>query len=170
MQNLSHDTPTRYRERLTPSLAFFVALALLGPMVALSFVPVGAGLALTLGLAITVLVMLLAVAISPRIAVVGTVLYAGRAHIDARWLGEVRAHTGDAARHARGPGLSARGWHLIRGGIDALVVVDIEDPDDPVTNWTISTRTPDRLAAAIEAARTQAHSLQIEPEASSRAN
>ncbi len=170
MQNSSPDTPRIYRERLSPSLPFFVALVLAGPMVALSFVPVGATLALVLGIVVPVLVMILAVAASPVVSVKGTVLRAGRAHIDARWLGEVRIRTGDDARHARGPGLSARGWHLIRGGIDGLIVVDVEDPADPVTNWTISTRTPDRLAAAIGRARGQAHSLQMEPAASSRAN
>lgn len=165
MQNSPPDTPRIYRERLSPSLPFFVVLALAGPMVALSFVPVGSVLALVLGVLVTVLVMVFGVAVAPVVSVEGTMLRAGRARIDARWLGEVSVHTGDDARNARGPGLSARGWHLIRGGIDGLIVVKITDPDDPVTTWTISTRTPDRLASAIE--RAQAHSRQMGPAASS---
>ena len=64
-----------------------------------------------------------------------------------------RALTGEEARQARGPALPARGWHLIRGGIDGVVVVPDIDQDDPVDTWTISSRTPDRLAAAIRAAQ-----------------
>lgn len=80
-------------------------------------------------------------------------LRAGRAHIDARWLGEPSVYTGDEARERRGPLLPGDGWHLIRGGIDGVVVVALTDPDDPVRSWTVSSRTPDRLAAAIRAAR-----------------
>ena len=53
------------------------------------------------------------------------------------------------ARRVRGPGLDPRDWHVIRGGIDGVVRVTVEDPDDPTPSWVLSTRTPDRLAAAI---------------------
>ncbi len=156
MQNpIPHTTP-RYRERLAPSLPLFVAICLAGPMVTLSFVPVGSILALALGLLATVAIILLAVYSSPVVSVEGTTLRAGRAHIDAHWLGEPAQFTEEAAREARGPGLDRRGWHLIRGGIGGVVVVPITDPADPVSTWTISTRTPDRLAAAIERARAAA--------------
>jgi len=35
-----------------------------------------------------------------------------------------------------------------------VVIVPITDPDDPVSSWMLSSRTPDRLAAAIRSART----------------
>ncbi len=156
MQNATHDTPARYRERLMPSLPFFVAITLAGPMVALSFVPVDALLGVVLGALATVAIMLLALALSPVVRVDGTVLRAGRAHIDAKWLGAPAEHSGADAARVRGPELDARGWHLIRGGITGTVVVPNIDPADPITSWTISSRTPDRLAAAISAARAQA--------------
>ncbi|QTV79731.1 DUF3093 domain-containing protein [Microbacterium sp. NIBRBAC000506063] len=156
MQNSPHDTQPRYRERLTPSLPFFVAIALAGPMVSLSFLPVGSVLALVLGLLATLAVLIAAVLASPVVSVEGSVLRAGRAHIDARWLGEPQGFTGDEAANVRGAGLDARGWHLIRGGVDGAVVVPNIDPADPVPSWTISTRTPDRLVAAISRARVAA--------------
>ncbi|MGB4136301.1 MAG: DUF3093 family protein, partial [Microbacterium sp.] len=94
--------------------------------------------------------------LSPVVSVQGTVLRAGRAHIDARWLAEPAPRTGEEARRARGTELPGDGWHLIRGGIDGVVVVPLTDPDDPHRVWTVSTRTPDRLAAAIRAARADA--------------
>ncbi|WP_424935814.1 MULTISPECIES: DUF3093 domain-containing protein [Bacteria] len=156
MQNADADAPLAYRERLAPSLWLFLAAAVGGPMVSLSFVPVGADLALVLGLVATALIVACMVLASPRLIVRGRTLHAGRARIDARWLGRPTPTTGEEARAARGPGLSARGWHLIRGGIDGIVVVPITDPADPAPSWTLSTRTPDRLAAAIAAARARA--------------
>lgn len=162
MQNAARDagtasTATRYRERLAPSLWLFLAAALGGPMLALVFVPAGSGVALIIGIAATVAIIVLMIAGSPRVAVEKHVLRAGRAWIDASWLGEPEVRTGDDARQARGPGLTARGWHLIRGGIDGVVIVPNTDPADPAPSWTISSRTPDRLAAAIDAARAAAN-------------
>lgn len=153
MQNPTTDTRTSYRERLSPGLRLLVTVALAGPMVSLIFVPVGSTVALIIGAAVSALLVVLFVALTPVVSVTGSVLRAGRAHIDTRYLGEPVALTGDDARQARGPGLPARGWHLIRGGIDGIVVVPNTDPDDPIESWSISTRTPDRLAAAIRASR-----------------
>ncbi|ALX67000.1 DUF3093 domain-containing protein [Microbacterium sp. XT11] len=153
MQNTAADTRPLYRERLSPSLWLLVTVALAGPMVALVFVPVGSTIALLIGGAVSALLVACAIVATPVVSVEGGELRAGRAHIDVRHLGEPLPLVGESAREARGPGLPARGWHLIRGGIDGVVVVPDIDPDDPVTHWTISSRTPDRLAAAITAAR-----------------
>ncbi|MDR6866157.1 hypothetical protein J2Y69_000742 [Microbacterium resistens] len=156
MQNADAGARPSYSERLAPSLWLFLAAAVAGPMVTLSFVPVGSVLALVLGGVATALIIVLIIVGSPRLVLRGRTLHAGRARIDARWLGAPTPLSGDDARNARGPGLPARGWHLIRGGIDGVVVVPITDPADPAPSWTISTRTPDRLVAAIEAARAEA--------------
>ncbi|MBS1905149.1 MAG: DUF3093 domain-containing protein [Actinobacteria bacterium] len=161
MQNATGDprpasAVLRYRERLAPSLWLFLAAALGGPMLTLVFVPAGSAIALVIGVVATLAIIALMIAGSPRVAVEQRVLRAGRAWIDASWLGEPQVRTGEEARQARGPGLPARGWHLIRGGIDGVVIVPNTDPADPAPSWTISTRTPDRLAAAIDAARAAA--------------
>jgi hypothetical protein len=142
-----------YRERLTPSLWALVAAAVVAPMAALVFAPFDATVALVIGVIVGVAAVTLLIMLSPLIAVGDGMLRAGRAHIDVSLLGEPVPLTAEAARTARGPGLDPRGWHLIRGGIDGLVVVSNIDPDDPVPTWTISSRTPDRLAAAIVGAQ-----------------
>lgn len=159
MQNIkSHaqDSTARgalYRERLTPSLWTFVAAAVVAPMAALVFAPLNSVVALSVGVLVAVGVIALLIALSPVIEIESTRLRAGRAHIDVRFLGEPSQHVGEDARAQRGPGLDSRSWHLIRGGIDGIVVVPLEDPDDPVPSWVISTRTPDRLAAALRRAK-----------------
>lgn len=153
MQNVDHDAREIYRERLTPSLWMLVTIALAGPMVTLTLTPINATLALAIGAAVSLVLVALAIAASPRISVTGSVLRAGRAHIDARWLGEPTEHSGEDARAKRTHEIARDGWNLLRGGIEGLVIVPVTDPDDPANSWTISTRTPDRLAAAIRLAR-----------------
>ena len=132
-----------YQERLTPSLWVFGGATVLAPMGALVLTPIDSTLGLIVG-------SLLALAVN------GTVFRAGRAQIDAKWLGQPEQLTGEEARAARGVNLDHRAWHLVRSGIDGAVRVPITDPDDPAPYWVISTRTPDRLAAAIENARRDA--------------
>ncbi|MTE24086.1 DUF3093 domain-containing protein [Microbacterium sp. ZXX196] len=142
-----------YRERLTPSLKVLAGSATVAPMVALVFVQYSAVAALTLGIATAVLLVAALVWAAPVVRVEAGELRAGRAHIDLGFLGEPVALTGAEAAHARGAGLDPRGWYLLRGGIAGVVIVPNTDPDDPVRTWTVSTRTPDRLAAAIRRAR-----------------
>ncbi|HWI31933.1 MAG TPA: DUF3093 domain-containing protein [Microbacterium sp.] len=151
MQNTQHDiqSPALYRERLTPSLWAIVAAAVVAPMAALVFAPIDSTLALVAGAIVGVAVVTLLIVISPLVEVRDGMLRAGRARIDVACLGRPVARTAQSAREARGPGLDPRGWHLIRGGIDGVIVVDVNDPDDPTPTWTVSSRTPDRLAAAI---------------------
>jgi len=142
-----------YRESLTPSLWVFVAAAVIAPMTAMVFVPFDTTLALAIGAAAGIAVIVLLLASAPRVAVRDGVLYAGRAHIPVTLLGDGEWFTGSDARDLRGPGLPRDAWHLIRGGIDGLVRVPVLDPDDPTPFWVISSRTPDRLVAAIRRAQ-----------------
>ena len=141
-----------YRERLGPSLWVLVSAAVAAPMAALVFTPVDTTLALVIGAAVGVAIIGLLVAGSPTVMLRDGVLHAGRAHIDVGHLGEPLVFTGDQARHARGAGLDPRSWHVIRGGIDGVVVVPVKDQDDPAPAWVLSSRTPDRLAAAMRRA------------------
>jgi hypothetical protein len=147
------DSAVSYRERLSPSLWVIVSAAVAAPMAALVIAPIDTTLALVGGALVGVAIVGFLVAGSPIVQVRDGVLTAGRAHIDVGFTGEVTVLTGEEARHARGPGLQPRSWHVIRGGIDGVVIVEITDIDDPAPSWVISTRTPDRLAAALRRAQ-----------------
>lgn len=156
MQNTPLETRDVHRERLSPSLWMLITIALMGPMASLVFLPVASSLAGIIGAVVSLVLVTAGILLAPVVRVNGTTLYAGRAHIDARWLGEPEHFTGQDARDRRGRDIAHDGWHLIRGGIDGLVVVPVTDPADPMKSWTISTRMPDRLAAAIRTARAAA--------------
>ncbi len=155
MQNTHPDTRETYRERLSPGLWLLVTIALAGPMVSLVLTPLDASLALLVGGGVSLVLVTLSIVLSPTVRMIDGVLHAGRAHIDAVWLGEPADFSGEDARARRTHQIARDGWNLLRGGIDGVVVVPVTDPDDPVNSWTTSSRTPDRLAAAIRAARAQ---------------
>jgi hypothetical protein len=140
---------TSYRERLSPSLWALVAAAVCGPMAALVLTPVDRTIALVAGAVVGIGVVVALIALSPVVEVRDGVLRAGPAHIDVDLLGEPAAAAGEDARQARGARVDRRSWMLLRGGIDGVVTVPVVDPDDPTPSWVVSTRTPDRLAAAI---------------------
>lgn len=142
-----------YRERLAPSLWLLVAAAVCAPMAALALSPIDTTVALIGGVVLGVGIVVALMALSPRVEIADGVLRAGPARIDVAHLGEPRAVTGEEARAARGPALDRRSWLLIRGGIDGIVTIPVTDPLDPTPAWVISSRTPDRLAAAIRRAQ-----------------
>ena len=141
--------PGAFRERLSPSLWVLVSAAVVAPMAALVFAPINTTVSLIAGVAAGVLFVTLLIVSSPVVAVEDGMLRAGRAQIPVELLGSPVALSGEDARAARGPSLDPRSWHVIRGGIDGVVVVPVEDAEDPTPSWVVSSRTPDRLAAAI---------------------
>jgi hypothetical protein len=156
MQNMHVDTRASaavYREKLSPSLWTLIAAALGAPMIALVLSPVDMTLALIGGVVVSAGIIALLLAASPSVSVVDGELHAGRAHIDVDLLGEAVPLTGEEARAARGQDLDPRSWTLVRGGIDGAVRIPVLDANDPVPFWIISSRTPDRLAAALRRAR-----------------
>lgn len=154
MQKTARDVGAgHYRERLGPSLWVLVSAAVAGPMAALVFAPIDTTVALLAGALVGVAVVALLVAGAPVVAVRDGMLHAGRAHMPVDLMGEPTVSTGEEARLQRGPGLDPRAWHVIRGGIDGVVVIPVEDADDPTPAWVISSRTPDRLAAAVRRAQ-----------------
>jgi len=151
---VSHVDPAEaYRERLSPSLWVLAAAGGAAPMVALVLVPVNTTVSLVAGALVGIALIALLVLASPVLEVADGELRAGRAHIDVSLLGTPQALTHEPARLARGQDLDPRCWHVIRGGIDGIVTVPILDPVDPAPAWVLSSRTPDRLAAAVRRAQ-----------------
>jgi hypothetical protein len=92
------------------------------------------------------------------VAVEGDAFRAGRARLPLWAVGSVDPLDADQARRARGPQADPRAFMLVRGYVGPMVRVVVEDPADPVPYWLVSTRRPDRLAAALQAAADAARS------------
>jgi hypothetical protein len=129
--------------------------------------PVGAGIALGLILLpfgtlplLTGLVgggALAAAAVSSygaaRIRVVAGSLVAGEARIPAEALGEATVLDSQEAVAWRRHKADPRAFMLLRSYVPTALKVQISDPDDPTPYIYLSTRTPQRLAAALEAVK-----------------
>lgn len=79
--------------------------------------------------------------------------HAGRARIELEHLGPAEALDADATRHVSGPGADARAYLLLRPYLKQSVKVAITDPADPAPYWLLSSRHPQALAGALNAAR-----------------
>jgi hypothetical protein len=77
---------------------------------------------------------------------------AGRARIEAEHVGTVAALDADQTRLVSGRDADARAYLLLRPYVKRSVRVPVEDPQDPAPYWLVSTRHPDRLVAALQAA------------------
>lgn len=78
---------------------------------------------------------------------------AGRATLPTWAIGRVTVLDAEAAVAVRGRDADPRAYLLIRGYVPSAVRVEVDDPDDPVPYWLVSTRHPERLATALRALR-----------------
>jgi hypothetical protein len=90
---------------------------------------------------------------SPRIRVVQGHLLAGEANVPVSALGRAEVLDKEAAFAWRTTKADARAFMLMRGYIPTALRVEVTDPEDPTPYLYLSTRTPQRLAEALEAAR-----------------
>ena len=149
---------TRYRERLIPGVGAGIALLLLLPAVYLVFLPLDlpGAVPLLAAIAVTAAAEAVLFGTAPLVEVADGSLRAGPARIPVALTGRTEAFRGAEATAARGTGLDARAFTLMRGWIDPVLRVELTDQDDPAPYWVVSTRRPERLAAALAAERAAA--------------
>lgn len=142
-----------YRERLVPPPWMLLVLLLIVPAALLVFLPVDirVGIAVAIGLySIVVAVLWLG---APVVEVHSGMLRAGRARIDVAHLRDADALRGADASAALRADWDPTDHHVISPWAKSIVRVAVADADDPTGAWVISSRRPERLAAAIREAR-----------------
>lgn len=142
---------TDYTEVLRPSFGVYLIVALVLPILTLTFAPFSLPLGIGVSVVVFAAICVLLFTLSPRIVVTSTTLRAGRAVIERRYIGAVSAFSGDAARAERGVNLNATAWTLFRGYIDPVVKIEITDEQDPTPYWLVSSRRPLELATVLRA-------------------
>lgn len=147
------ETAPSYRERLLPPWWLLLLLLLIVPAVLLVFLPVDAQLGVALAIGMYVAVVALLWLGAPVVEVREGMLRAGRARIEVAHLGTAVPKSGDAARAEMRSDWDPDAHHVISPWTRSLVTAEVVDPQDPTPAWVVSSRRPERLAAAIEAAR-----------------
>ena len=90
-----------------------------------------------------------------RVVVADGWFRAGRARIEVLHLGSAEALDEEATRFVSGPGADARAFLVLRPYLKQAVKVEVLDPADPTPYWLVSSRHPQALADALNAARTE---------------
>jgi len=148
-----------YRERLYPPIAVFVLVIGLGSIVGVAYgAAYGSGLGWLTGILLCLLGIGALLATSTPVHVDDHVVRAGRARLPLSAIGGAQSLDADAMRRMKRMGFSdrqrhgdprdyvvLRAWSSRRG-----VAIDLADPRDPHPRWIVSSRHPERLAAAID--------------------
>ncbi|MFI9002858.1 DUF3093 domain-containing protein [Streptomyces sp. NPDC053541] len=149
-------TAPAFDERLTAPRSWWVIAFLLGLSGALIMFPLGVLPALG---GLLVAGALAAVGVSSygsaRIRVVAGSLVAGDARIPVSALGTAEVLDADEARAWRTHKADPRAYMLMRSYVATAVRIEVTDPEDPTPYVYLSSREPEALAAALEAARTE---------------
>jgi hypothetical protein len=144
-----------YDERLTvPRSWWFLAVGL-GVAMALILLPFGP-LPMLAGLVGGAALAMMAVSSygSARIRVVAGSLVAGKARIPVTALGEALVLDPEQTVAWRSHKADPRAFMLLRSYVPTALKVEVADPADPTPYVYLSTRSPQRLAAALDAVRT----------------
>jgi hypothetical protein len=142
-----------FRERLTVPWAWW----LLAGLAAVSMLAaVGFYLGPVWGVAVAAVVLAIAAAVfasaAITISVDRTALQVGRSVIEVAYLGEVTALDAEQAQRRAGVDADVRAHLVLRPYVGKAVEIVLNDPDDPVPYWLVSTRRPVELAAALRTA------------------
>jgi Protein of unknown function (DUF3093) len=142
-----------FRERLTVPAIWWVLAGLFALSVLLA---IGAYLGAVWGVGVSVATMLVAIAIftsaSTVISVDASQIRIGRASIDHAYIAGCRALDAEQTRRRAGVEADARAHLVLRPYIKTAVEITLDDEDDPVPYWLVSTRHPQQLAAALHSA------------------
>ncbi len=138
-----------YDERLWPTPFVWLIISGVAAASILVFAPISILTGIIACIVIFLVLVVLLVLSTPRITVTATSLSVGRAHIDREFLGPARAYVKHEATRERGPGMNGLAYLCIRGWIDPVVRIEIEDADDPTPYWLVSTRRPTELVSAL---------------------
>ncbi|MYV40910.1 DUF3093 family protein [Streptomyces sp. SID1328] len=146
-----------YEERLTAPRSWWLISVLVGLSFALILLPFGT-LPLLGGLVggTAVAAVMASAYGSPRIRVVGDALIAGDARIPVSALGAAEVLDAEGARAWRTYKADVRAFLLLRAYIPTALRVEVTDPEDPTPYLYLSTREPEKLAAAIAGAKAPA--------------
>lgn len=148
-----------YAERLTVPLRWWVQVTMLVATFWLAAVvafPVHLFWVPTAITALALALLGLALASYGRVRVAVTerrTLVAGRAEIPVDLLGSAVALDAEHTRLVAGRDADVRAFLMLRPYLRRSVKVEVTDPADPTPYWLVSSRQPERLVAALDAAR-----------------
>ncbi|WP_028276998.1 DUF3093 domain-containing protein [Arthrobacter sp. I3] len=145
------DSTALYSEKLWPNFWIWLVAAGFSSAGILMLAPISIWAGITAAIVLFVIISVLLVLSTPSITVTRTTLKVGRATIERGFLGKATAFRGKEATAERGTRLNGLAFLCIRGWVDPVVRIEIEDPSDRTPYWLASSRHPEQLIAALNA-------------------
>lgn len=143
----------RFRERLTPPLAWWLLLLAFALSMAVAFFfPLGPIWAIGVGLAIAAIGTAIFLGMADVVEVTEDRLTVGRAWIDLRYVADAISLDADQAWRRRGPDADTHAYLVLKPYLKQAVEIDLNDTCDPAPYWLVATRRPKAFAAAIHQA------------------
>ena len=144
----------RFRERLHVPVVWWLLAAGLALSLLVAF-GLSAGPVWGVGAAAACLVVATALFLQSavRIEVDDATIRIGRAVIEHRYIAEAQPLDAGQTRRRAGAEADARAHLVLRPYVSTAVEITLDDPDDPVPYWLVSSRRPAALAAALDSAR-----------------
>jgi hypothetical protein len=137
-----------YTERLWPSWWLTAALGLFLPAGFLILLPLNPLIGLGVGAAMWLGSWAVLAIFSPVISIDATGVKAGPAFIGWDNVSSVDEISAEDARAAKGVGLDARAFVVIRQWVKPAIRLHVADPEDPTPYWLVSTTRPGTVAEA----------------------
>ncbi|UXA10322.1 DUF3093 domain-containing protein [Mycobacterium sp. SMC-8] len=147
----------RYRERLRVPLWWWVPGLGVAALIALevdqgvSALPSWLPYAVLLPVAAVVLLMLSRTELKVVSSGAETELWVGNAHLPASVISRTAEVPRSAKSAALGRQLDPAAYVVHRAWVGPMVLLVLEDPDDPTPYWLVSAKHPDKLLAALRA-------------------
>ena len=141
----------RFRERLHVPVVWWLLSAVLALTVLVAFgLSTGPGWGIGVAAVSLAVTTALFVRSAVRIEVDDTMLRVGRAQIEHRYIGGAVPLDAEQTRRRAGVEADARAHLVLRPYVSTAVQITLDDPDDPVPYWLVSSRRPAALAAALD--------------------
>lgn len=143
-----------FQERLWPSIGQWVFAFIMTTSLGIAYGRAyGADLGIVVGIAATVVVVIGLVVNTPLIQIDELNFRVGRARLPLQYVGKIQKLDEEQSRRARSTDANSNAHFQLRGGIKNTVIVEVTDAEDPHPYWQVSSRNPDELIAALNAAK-----------------
>jgi len=138
-----------YRERVLPSMMFFIVMLTLPISLFLVALPFSEVASIVLAITSIPVVLVLSWIASPKIELTQEQFMVGNVLIDKSLLGRAEVITSSNTFQERGVLLDSRAFTRFQIGIKELVKIEINDELDPTPYWLLSSRNAEVLAGLI---------------------
>jgi hypothetical protein len=143
-----------FQERIWPSVGQWVFAFIMTSSLGIAYGRAyGADLGIVVGIAATIVVIIGLVVNTPLIQIDELNFRVGRARLPLQYVGKIQKLDEEQSRRARSTDANSNAHFQLRGGIKNTVIVEVTDAEDPHPYWQVSSRNPDGLIAALNAAK-----------------